>query len=116
MANTKELPGLDRTDDIKKGTSQVLRFSRFKLNCQRTALKSALLGNLYAETHGNDYIDPVSNLQVKTPDASRVEWIFDMILGLSKNVFHDQRLETVFTTDNILLRAGQVAVGVRPQP
>jgi len=104
VANTKELPGLDRTDDIKKGTSQVLRFSRFKLNCQRIALKSALLGNLYAETHGEDYVDPLSGLQVKTPEAPRYEWIFDMILGFSKNVFNDGLLEEVFNTEKIMKR------------
>lgn len=104
VANTKELPGLDRTDDIKKGTSQVLLFSRFKLNCQRSALKSALLSNLYAETHGTDYADPLSRLQVKTPDASRYEWVFDMLLGLSRNVFNDALLEAIFDTEKVIQR------------
>src|SRR5205085_6672395 len=64
VANTKELPGLDRTDDIKKGASQVLLFSRFKQGCKKEALKSSLLGNVYAETHGANYLDRLAKMQV----------------------------------------------------
>lgn len=111
VANTKELPGLDRTDDIKKGTSQVLGFSKFKLNCQRVALKSALLSNLYAETHGTDYVDPIARLQVTIPGASRREWIFDMMLGLSRNIFNDPLLEGIFDTEKIMQRVRDMGAG-----
>ena len=46
VANTKELPGLDRTDDIKKGSTQLLLMSRLKFGCAKRALKTVLLGNL----------------------------------------------------------------------
>lgn len=64
VANTKELPGLDRTDDIKKGTAQLLLFSRFKFDCKADALRTVLMANLYAEVHGSDYIDPLATLRV----------------------------------------------------
>lgn len=102
VANTKELPGLDRTDDIKKGASQVLLFSRFKLGCEKQALKSALLGNVYAETHGTDYLDRLSTMQVTGQAYNRTEWIFDLILGLTRNVFNDLDLENIFGTKNVI--------------
>jgi hypothetical protein len=64
VANTKELPGLDRTDDIKKGAAQLIKFSRFKFDCQAEALRAILLGNTYAETHADDYIDPCCALKL----------------------------------------------------
>lgn len=104
VANTKELPGLDRTDDIKKGTAQVLLFNRYKMQCQRSALRTALMGNLYAETHGVDYLDHLADMQVRDEQYPEWTWIFDMILGLTKNVFRDDVLEQAFSTATILQR------------
>lgn len=107
VANTKELPGLDRTDDIKKGASQVLLFSRFKQGCKKEALKSSLLGNVYAETHGANYLDRLANMRVTAEGYQRLEWIFDMILGLSRNIFNDPILEETFDVKSVIIRAAQ---------
>jgi hypothetical protein len=89
VANTKELPGLDRTDDIKKGATQLLLFSRLKFGCKRTALKSVLFGNTYAETHELDYLGPISTIRVLSADEKRTEYIFDAIIGLTQNLVND---------------------------
>ena len=89
VANTKELPGLDRTDDIKKGATQLLLFSRLKFGCKRVALKSVLFGNTYAETHEVDYLGPISTIRVLSADEKRTEYIFDAIIGLTQNLVND---------------------------
>ena len=89
VANTKELPGLDRTDDIKKGTTQLLMFSRLKFGCAQHALKAVLLGNTYSETHAADYLGPLSGLRLIDRDDEKKEFIFDGIIGLTQNVIND---------------------------
>jgi len=100
VANTKELPGLDRTDDIKKGAAQVLKYSRLKFKCKNHALKSVLLGNTHALTHHEDYVEPLLHLKVLSaapadllPDSSSpTVWIFDAMIGLKRNHFNDEAL------------------------
>lgn len=98
VANTKELPGLDRTDDIKKGTAQLLKFARFKFDCRRESLMTILLGNMYAETHAEDYADPLSTLRVSSSGDEYLNstWIFDALIGFTKDVINNERLAPIF--------------------
>lgn len=98
VANTKELPGLDRTDDIKKGATQMLLFSRFKSGCKTHALRSALIGNTYAETHENDYLAKLAHLRLSEPNGGASEFIFDVILGLTKNVINTDKLDAIIAS------------------
>ena len=104
VANTKELPGLDRTDDIKKGAAQVLKYSRLKFDCRRRALRAVLLGNTHALSHHDDYVAPIINLKVLAngADPARAEWIFDAMIGLTKNAFNDPGLAEVFSFERLL--------------
>lgn len=103
VANTKELPGLDRTDDIKKGAAQVLKYSRLKFYCKRDSLRAVLLGNTHAMTHHNDYVEPLIHLKVldSTGDPNRTEWIFDAMIGLTMNHFNKDDLRAVFAFDTL---------------
>lgn len=104
VANTKELPGLDRTDDIKKGAAQVLKYSRLKFDCNRRALRAVLLGNTHALSHHDDYVAPIINLKVLADgaDPARAEWIFDAMVGLTRNTFNDPALANVFAFEKML--------------
>jgi len=104
VANTKELPGLDRTDDIKKGAAQVLKYSRLKFQCKRHALRAVLLGNTHALTHHDDYVSPLLHLKVieASGQADQAEWIFDAMIGLTQNHFNATDLEAVFAFENLL--------------
>lgn len=93
--NTKSLPGIDRTDDIKKGIAQVMLFGRLKRGCSRQAIKTALFGNLYAETHHEHYMKPLASLQLLWPQADPV-FLFDAIIGLSRNIINDAEISTLF--------------------
>jgi len=104
VANTKELPGLDRTDDIKKGAAQVLKYSRLKFQCQRRALRAVLLGNTHAMTHHDDYVSPLLPLKVLDSNGppDRTEWIFDAMIGLTWNHFNAADLAAVFAFESLL--------------
>jgi hypothetical protein len=101
VANTKELPGLDRTDDIKKGAAQILKFSRFKFDCRMRAIRCVLMGNTHSETHAADYIDPLLKLKIlHSEDTSkREEWLFDAVVGLTRNDFNNTQMRTLFNLD-----------------
>lgn len=103
VANTKELPGLDRTDDIKKGAAQLLKFSRFKFDCKKHAIRCVLAGNTYAETHYEHYIEPLVNLKIKKADdvLDREEWIFDALVGLTKNILNSLDMEDFFSPEKL---------------
>jgi len=98
VANTKELPGLDRTDDIKKGAAQVLKYSRLKFACKRSSLASVLMGNTHAITHHDDYVAPLLRLKVISADDDSIasEWIFDAVIGLTKDYVNKPSLSEVF--------------------
>lgn len=104
VANTKELPGLDRTDDIKKGAAQVLKYSRLKFQCKKHALRAVLLGNTHALTHHDDYVSPLLHLKVIEGggDPNAAEWIFDAMIGLTQNHFNAADLAHVFAFDRLL--------------
>jgi len=104
VANTKELPGLDRTDDIKKGAAQVLKYSRLKFECEQRALRAVLLGNTHALTHHEDYVSPMLHLKVVEDgrDLNRAEWIFDAMIGLTKNHFNATDLTRIFAFERLL--------------
>lgn len=93
--NTKILPGIDRTDDIKKGMAQVMLFGRLKHGCRVDAVKTVLFGNLYAETHHEHYVKPLASLKLLWPDADPV-WLFDGIVALSRNILNSSELEDLF--------------------
>lgn len=108
VANTKELPGLDRTDDIKKGAAQVLKYSRLKFNCDTHALKSVLLGNTHALTHHEDYVEPILHLKVLSAapgqaaqSSAAAEWIFDAMIGLTRNHFNDEALAELLNFERL---------------
>lgn len=104
VANTKELPGLDRTDDIKKGSAQLLIFGRFKFDCLKDRLRTMLIGNLWGETHGLDYLDPISHLRVSRSGANESDhrWLVDSIIGFSNNHVNDATIRHLFDPMGLL--------------
>jgi hypothetical protein len=89
--NTKSLPGIDRTDDLKKGVAQVMLFGRLKRGCRVRAIKTTLFGNLFAETHHEHYLRPLADVKLKWPGQEPV-WLFDAIIALSRNIINDPKV------------------------
>lgn len=97
--NTKNLPGIDRTDDIKKGITQVMLFGRLKRGCKIGAVKTVLFGNLYAETHHEHYVKPLASLQLQWPNHDSV-WLFDGIVAMSRNILNDHDLRAFLAVEH----------------
>lgn len=97
--NTKSLPGIDRTDDIKKGVAQVMLFDRLKKGCKAQAIKTVLFGNLFAETHHDHYIKPLASVKLQWSGQDPV-WLFDAIIALSRNIINDTRIQDFYPLDN----------------
>lgn len=108
VANTKELPGLDRTDDIKKGTAQALLFARFKLACQKDAVRTGLMGNLYAETHRGDYVDPLKNLRIfrAGEPEGQDRWLYDAIIGFSRDHINSEDVRPLVSAEVLITNMG----------
>lgn len=63
ISDGKTSAGLDRTDDIKKGIYQTLKIGTLLQNNELyKTYKTALISNLPAYRHGEDYIDPFLNV------------------------------------------------------
>ncbi len=97
--NTKSLPGIDRTDDIKKGVAQVMLFDRLKKGCRRDAVKTVLFGNLFAETHHEHYLKPIASLRLAWPDHDPV-WLFDAIITMSRNIVNDPSIHELLEVES----------------
>lgn len=110
--DSKNAPGLDRTDDIKKGLYQSLKLSEsYRMKCARRMIRIALLSNIHPAVHYEDYLQGFegavwtyeSKLQ---SDHLSSEWMkvrqedlspfYDAILTLTKSWFRAKELEQAF--------------------
>jgi len=60
ISDSKTSAGMDRTDDIKKGIYQSLKLG--VSNYKNKNIETALISNLPALRHGNEYVDPFVNI------------------------------------------------------
>ena len=60
ISDGKTSAGLDRTDDIKKGVYQALKLGT--MNIASRSVRTALISNLPAYRHGEEYLDPFAEL------------------------------------------------------
>jgi len=90
--DSKNRPGLDRTDDIKKGTYQVLRYgANYAIKCKEGNVKCVLVGNTYGETH-RAYFEDIIKIRW-TIDGTKTYNLFDAVIGLTDNRFNDEYLK-----------------------
>ncbi len=70
--DTKNRPGIDRTDDLKKGTYQVLKMGAdFKDNCTKGIIRTALGGNFHAASHHAVYLEKLDLVKwTKEPNVT----------------------------------------------
>jgi hypothetical protein len=102
ISDSKTSAGMDRTDDIKKGIYQVLKIGSFYKDA--ADIKTALISNLPAYRHGDDYVSPfidmlwgyeadVENIGTKQVIArSNLKRVFDYIITLEESVLRDFKL------------------------
>lgn len=109
ISDMKTSVGMDRTDDIKKGTYQVLKLAASsKLNQSKYILKTALISNIHAVRHYDEYlknlqdvvwtIDKTKKAKVvgDLPSSQEVYNLFDGIVSFTESYARDEWIAGTF--------------------
>ncbi|MFH7028546.1 MAG: hypothetical protein ACHBN1_24925 [Heteroscytonema crispum UTEX LB 1556] len=79
VSDSKSSVGMDRTDDIKKGIYQVLKIAATgKPKQSQIAVKTALLSNIHAVRHYNDYLLELQDVVWTLDETGRAKKISDL--------------------------------------
>ena len=108
VSDGKTSVGMDRTDDIKKGTYQVLKLgSEFKPSSKRQ-VRTALISNVHAVRHYGEYLLPIHNVVWAVCESTEVQTagdldsetavynLFDGIISFTKCDIRDKWLSALF--------------------
>ena len=119
--DSKNAPGMDRTDDIKKGTYQVLKFGTYyKEKCPRRILRAVLVSN-FLPLHGFDrYLSEMQDViwtkekysvaldeeamssDVVAFQANSVFNLYDALLCLTRSIYRDEHLREISSLDRFV--------------
>jgi len=119
----KNAPGLDRPDDIKKGTYQVLKFGTYyKEKCPRRIIRAALVSNLLPLHTFERYMDEMQDViwtkakysaaldknllpsGVAAFQSDSVFNLYDALLCLTRSIYQDEHLRDISSLDNFVTR------------
>jgi len=120
--DSKNAPGMDRTDDIKKGTYQVLKFGTYyKDKCPRRLLRAVLVSN-FLPLHGFDrYLSEMQDViwtkaqysveldtdatlgEVVAFKADSVFNLYDAVLCLTRSIYRDPHLREISSLDRFVV-------------
>lgn len=109
--DTKNAPGLDRTDDIKKGTYQSLKYTTsYKDKCNGNHIRSALVSNFLPARKYERYLEDMHDLVLVKPgnDANQnvpedltafkndnVYNLFDSVLCFTDSIHNDEYMKEI---------------------
>ena len=119
--DSKNAPGMDRTDDIKKGTYQVLKFGTYyKEKCPRRILRAVLVSN-FLPLHGFErYLSEIQDViwtkekysvalngsaALRDVVAFRTDGVFnlyDALLCLTNSIYFDGHLREISSLDKFV--------------
>jgi hypothetical protein len=119
--DSKNAPGMDRTDDIKKGTYQVLKFGAYyKEKCPRRILRAVLVSN-FLPLHGFDrYLSEMQDVlwtkekysvapsadvaldNVISFQSDSVFNLYDALLCLTRSIYRDEHLWKISSLDRFV--------------
>ncbi|KMP10717.1 hypothetical protein UR09_05440 [Candidatus Nitromaritima sp. SCGC AAA799-A02] len=105
ISDSKTSAGMDRTDDIKKGIYQVMKIGTIMKNLPEAhKYKTAIISNLPAYRHGEDYVNPFLNMlwglesdleqgkEGKFISIENLRRIFDFIITIDDPVLRELEL------------------------
>lgn len=79
VSDSKSSVGMDRTDDIKKGIYQVLKIAATgKPKPSQTVVKTALLSNIHAVRHYNDYLLDLQDVIWTLDETGKAKQVSDL--------------------------------------
>jgi hypothetical protein len=120
--DSKNKPGMDRTDDIKKGTYQALKYGAyFKEKSPQRAVRAFIATNLFPLRTFKRYIaemteviwtkekysQSIAHLDENHPDTKAFKEsdlfnLYDAILGFTKSVYMDDDLEAMTSIERYI--------------
>jgi len=118
--DSKNAPGLDRTDDIKKGVYQMLKVAeKYGRGCRERRVRVALLSNMHPVAHYDEYLKGFedalwtreSDIQGRTGQTVSVDSddllpFYDMLFTLTQSWFRDERLKQAFSVETLFRALG----------
>ncbi|BCW96979.1 MAG: hypothetical protein WHS44_05580 [Fimbriimonadales bacterium] len=113
--DSKNAPGLDRTDDIKKGVYQMLKIAeKYRRGCKEKRVRVALLSNMHPVVHYEEYLkgfedalwtheDSIQQRMGKmvSVDSDDLFPFYDMLFTLTRSWFREERLEQAFSLQTL---------------
>jgi len=109
ISDSKSSVGMDRTDDIKKGTYQVLKLATSgKPKQKKYTVKTALISNIHAVRHYDEYLRQLQDIiwtidKEKTakhigdlPAEQEVYNLFDGIISFTESYARDEWIASTF--------------------
>jgi len=120
--DSKNAPGMDRTDDLKKGTYQVLKYGAYyKEKCPRRILRAVLASNLLA-LHGFDrYLAEIQDViwtkdkysilldEAVVPkgiiafESNNLFNLYDALICLTRSIYRDEHLRQISSLENFIV-------------
>lgn len=92
--DSKNQPGIERTDDFKKALAQAMMFSLFRPSCKGFSIYSGIFSNVYPKGERGLLLERLSkqHLAVNTE-----RWpIVSAIIGLTQNVYTEPKVKKLF--------------------
>ena len=111
--DSKNAPGLDRSDDVKKGTYQALKFGTYyKEKCPRHRIRSVLMSNFMAHHGFEKYLSEMQDViwtkekyfvTLDHPNTSgtrvvpddRMFNLYDGMITLTRSIYQDRHLQDI---------------------
>lgn len=118
ISDGKNMPGIDRTDDLKKGTYQLLKMGAVHKERRDRKVRTALVANVHAVVHDEVYVTNLADI-VWTKDGeddafviekTENEWtvskegvfnLFDGVVCITSSRFRDPWLETIADVNSL---------------
>lgn len=118
ISDGKNMPGIDRTDDLKKGTYQVLKMGAALKDRPDKKVRAALVGNVHAVLHDEVYVEDLADV-VWTKDGDDDNYIesrddekivvktegmfnlYDGIICITHSRFRDEWLKRIADVESL---------------
>jgi hypothetical protein len=121
--DSKNAPGMDRTDDLKKGSYQVLKFGAYyKEKCPRRSIRAVLTSNLLALRGFDRYLAEVQDvIWTKDKYSTRLEGhselnglvafqtenifnLYDALICLTRSIYRDEQLREISSLEQFMAK------------
>ncbi|GAK61022.1 hypothetical protein U27_00920 [Candidatus Vecturithrix granuli] len=118
--DSKNAPGMDRTDDIKKGLYQVLKFGAYyKDQCPLRRLRAVLSSNFFPHRKFDHYLKDMHDVLLTRErysitlrgknDKEKIAfhkhnlfYLYDALLCFTRSLYNDQHLQDITSLENFM--------------